>query len=149
MWNMSLPLDYLRPLPGLLYEFLILCFILYYCDSMSPVSKAQQEGFPRLTAGKKAQWQDHKAAGRAVCAIRNQRVTNTGPLFALSYPFCPESRPTAWFCSYLGWVFPTSLNPVLETLPTAVLEARLLGDLDPVISAIDTNHYFWRPAGSQ
>lgn len=91
VWNMSLPLDYLQPLPGLLYEFLTLCFILYYCDSMSTESKAQQEGFPRLTVGKKAQWQDPKAAGRAVCAIRNQRVTNTGPLFALSCPFCPES----------------------------------------------------------
>lgn len=31
------------------------------------------------------------------------------------------------------WVLPTSLNPVLETLPTSVLEVCLLGDLDPVI----------------
>lgn len=92
---MSLPLDYLQPLPGLLCEFLTLCFILYYCDSMSTESKAQQEGFPRLTVGKKAQWQDHKAAGRAVCAIgtREWRILVLSLLYPIHFVQNPDPQP--------------------------------------------------------
>lgn len=50
----SLPLEYLQPLPGLLYKLLTLCFILYYCDSTPTENEAQQEGFLWLAMGKKA-----------------------------------------------------------------------------------------------